>query len=228
MLKKMLLGLLMACITSTASATTVLVDENGTATSYTQNKDALRTRAIPYKLKGTIPVGNVYIPEGTRIRIVPQQPVNGGHLEQGDIVNFELCEDFIVNGVVMAPKGTVVQAKVWESQHAWSYDHGGNLCLRAEELYLTNGIRVPVNFHFHNKIDLMYGGSLWADSSMFTGKNFLSQLGGLNPDVKIPEYQKLVLTVAEDTDLGIPVIQPEPRPHTTAAPTYAREIPANG
>lgn len=225
MFKKIMLGLLLACFTSTASATTLIVDENGTATSYTQNKDALRTRAIPYHLKGTIPVGNIYIPKGTQLRIVPQAPINGGYLEQGDIVNFELCEDFIINGNVMAPKGTIVKAKVWESQHSWWFDHGGNLCLRAEELYLANGTRVPVDFHFHEKIDIIYEGSLWRDSSMFTGKNIFSQLAHA-PDVKLPTYKKFVLTVAEDTDLGIPVN--EPQAHTMAAPVVARAIPANG
>lgn len=229
MFKKIILGLLLTCFTSTASATTLIVDENGTATSYTQNKDALRTRALPYRLKGTIPVGNIYIPQGTQLRIVPQEPINGGYLEQGDIVNFELCEDFIINGVVMAPEGTIVKAKVWESQHAWSYDHGGNLCMRIEEFYLTDGTRVPVDFHFHDKIDIMYGDSLWRDSSMFTGKNIFSQLSHA-PDVKIPTYKKFVITVAEDTDLGIPVIEPQSTPVSTpeAAPMVARPIAANG
>lgn len=228
MFKKIILGLLLTCFTSTASATTLIVDENGTATSYTQNKDALRTRAIPYHLKGTIPVGNIYIPQGTQLRIVPQAPIDGGCLKQGDIVNFELCEDFIINDVVMAPKGTIVKAKVWESQHAWGYDHGGSLCMRAEELYLTDGTRVPVDFHFHEKIDDFYEGSLWRDSSMFTGKNFLSQLSHA-PDVKLPTYKKFLLTVAEDTDLGIPVVKPQAQTEITPMVTaVARAIPANG
>lgn len=227
MLKKLMLGLLLACFTSTASATTLIVDENGTATSYTQNKDALKTRAIPYHLKGTIPVGNVYIPKGTQLRVVPQTPIDGGYLKQGDIVNFELDEDFIVNGAVMAPQGTIVKARVLESKHSWGR---GTLCMRADELYLTNGTRVPVYFHFHESLDTFYDdGCVWQDASMFTGKNIFSQLSQA-PNVKIPTYAKLAITVSEDTDLGIPVIKPQA--NTTVAPrvtpTVARSIPANG
>ena len=229
MLKKIMLGLLLACFTSTASATTLIVDENGTAKSYTQNKDALNIRAIPHHAKGTIPVGNVYIPKGTQLKIVPQAPIDSRSLKQGDTVNFQLDEDFIINGVVMAPQGTVVKARVLESQHSWGT---GTLCLLADELYLTNGTCVPVYFHFHENLDTFYDGSIWRDASMFTGKNIFSQLSQA-PDVKIPTYKKLTLTVSEDTDLGIPVRKP--KAHTKAAPaaasptpTVARAIPAKG
>ena len=207
MFKKLIVATLLSCFMSTASATTLFVDENGTANSYTKNESVKKIRTIPYHLKGLIPKGNVYIPEGTRIEITPQSNVNGGYLRTGDVIHFELREDFIINDIVMAPKGTTVPIRVIASKHSWGYGHGGELSLKADDLCLQNDVHVPVRFYFHQKNESMNDIGVFLAADTFTGIGLLTSLLVHGGDVRIPEYRVLTLSVAEDTDLGITVEQ---------------------
>ena len=201
MIKKLIAAAMLSCFMSTASATSLFVEENGTAYSYTKNKEAHRTRALPYHLKGLIPKGNVYIPEGTAIKVVPAHAVNGGFLSVGDVVDFELLEDFLINDVVFAPRGTRVHAVVSDAKHSWGFGHAGELTLRAENLRLRNGMHMPCNFYFHQKNESLSDGGV----AVLTGVVFGSFFHG--GDVRIPEYETFTLSAAADTDLGITVEQ---------------------
>ncbi len=70
--------------------------------------------------------------------------LSSGSDNKGDTVDFEVLEDFSVNGVVVVPRGGVAWATITEAQPKRRMGRGGKLDVNIDTLRLKDGEKVPL------------------------------------------------------------------------------------
>lgn len=77
--------------------------------------------------------------EGTIIKAALTQNISGKEVSVGQIVDFELSENIILNDKVVIPKGAKITGSVTEAQRSKALGKKGKLAFSIDYLYLKNG-----------------------------------------------------------------------------------------
>ena len=94
---------------------------------------------IPVILMAQKDSTNLTIQEGTIIKAVLTKDISGKEVSVGQIIDFELSENVIMNGNVVIPKGAKITGSVTEAQRSKALGKKGKLAFSIDYLYLTNG-----------------------------------------------------------------------------------------
>ena len=81
----------------------------------------------------------IMIPEGTIVKAVLMQDLNGKEVNVGQTINFELSDNIIMDSRVVLPKGAKITGIVTEAQRSKALGKKGKLSFSIDYLYLTNG-----------------------------------------------------------------------------------------
>lgn len=119
----------------------------------------------------------IVLQQGTQIKCVLMQDLNGKNLEKGETINFELSDNIIINDFVAVPKGAKITGTVTEADESHSLGKKGKLSFNIDYLYLASGKIVKLKGEITKKL----GGSgvavattailLSPAALLFAGKN---------------------------------------------------------
>jgi len=102
---------------------------------YVQNVDNQSVQNSSKPLSGHV----VYVPEGTILEIMFESGISSGSLDKNDRITAVLPRDFIYNGYVIAPAGSLVYGTVTDAQAA-GYAYGaGSMALKFDEIQPLEG-----------------------------------------------------------------------------------------
>lgn len=82
---------------------------------------------------------NVTLQEGTIIKAALTKDISGKEANVGEIVEFELSEDVMINNKVAIEKGARITGLVTEAQRSKALGKKGKLAFSIDYLYLPNG-----------------------------------------------------------------------------------------
>lgn len=77
--------------------------------------------------------------EGTIIKAALTKSINGKEVNVGEIVDFELSENIIINDQVAISKGAKITGSVTDAQRSKALGKKGKLAFSIDYLYLPNG-----------------------------------------------------------------------------------------
>lgn len=81
----------------------------------------------------------IMLPEGTIVKAVLMQDLNGKEVNVGQTINFELSDNVIMDSRVLLPKGAKITGTVTEAQRSKALGKKGKLSFSINYLYLANG-----------------------------------------------------------------------------------------
>ena len=82
---------------------------------------------------------NIILQEGTNVKCVLMQDLNGKNLTKGQKIDFELNDNIIINDYVAVPKGTKISGTVTEADQSHSLGKKGKLTFDIDYMYLASG-----------------------------------------------------------------------------------------
>ena len=175
---------------------------------------SLSFAAIP----APIPGGNLYIPKGTQIAVELEDPVSSTtSFIGGEILAVNVLEDYILNNVVVIEKGAQGFVSVVEKTRSGEWGKAGAILIRPQYLKTNNWVKVQLNGDAatsgksHGILKpFVFGAAGLAGlvkDVAGVGGAFLALLVFPDPtpggEAIIPAGTKLVVSVSEDTDLGV-------------------------
>ena len=93
----------------------------------------------------TQPVGKIFLPEGTRFKLVLLDTLKSNKLEKNDVVHYALLEDLRgPNGVVLIPKGTGAEGVIVEAKGGRSMGRKGKLDFTIDYISTAADGKVPL------------------------------------------------------------------------------------
>lgn len=87
----------------------------------------------------------IYIPAGISVPAVTTAVINSQYLTTGTQINLTLPNDFISNGVKIAPAGSMVNGIVLNAKKAGRANRNGELQIRFTSIITTSGQRIPIS-----------------------------------------------------------------------------------
>jgi hypothetical protein len=193
---------LLGCFCATAAQTT----------APTANDQAAKTSTVT-STKGFV------LEDGTPVRLRINRTISSADAHVGDTIDFEVLEDVIVNGTLVAPKGGLAFATVTEAQAKRRMARGGKLDINIDFLKLTSGdkaaLRAIKDVKGGGHTGGMVGGMVATSLVFFPAAPFFLFMHG--KDISIPKGTEVTAYVNGDMKLDIAKFQP----NTSAPPTVA-------
>lgn len=146
----------------------------------------------------TIPKNHVYIPKDTILNVELTKELTSKTSHVGDIVPLKLIDNVIVNGVVVVPAGTSVDAKVTKATSSGMFGRAGKLEFTIDSIKSLNGITIPLKY-----TTIKEAGS---DDGAVAVVAVVSIIGGMfmrGKNVNFPTGSKFDAIVTADTDLNV-------------------------
>ena len=95
--------------------------------------------------RATIAADHAYVPKGVEVTAELVRDASSKNLKEGELVPMRLTENLILNGVIVAPAGTRVDAVVTDVSKASGFGHAGRLSLSVRGMKAVNGVRIPLS-----------------------------------------------------------------------------------
>lgn len=141
---------------------------------------------------------NAYVPAGIKLRIELSEELSSKKAQVGDEVPLRLAQNLIVNGVIVAPKGSPVRGVVTKAHKASGFGRGGNLQFKIVSVEAINGVEIPLQYTTGKHGD--------NDDGAIAVFALVSMVGGIFMKGKNAVYnagRKFYAEVTEDTDLQV-------------------------
>ena len=143
------------------------------------------------------PCGSVRLRAGTPLVLVTDSSLNSKTAQVGDRVSLLLDEDIVVDGAVVAPKGSTVEARVTEANHAGAAGRPGDLAFEVDSVKV-NGTEVVLQGGQTLEGADRYGKTRgW----LFVPVAGIAALGIHGDEAEIKPGMRLTAQVAADTTL---------------------------
>jgi hypothetical protein len=94
---------------------------------------------LPYLVMAQNDSLGLILQEGSIVKVALTKDINGKEVNVGQIVDFELSEDVIIDGKIAIAKGAKVTGLVTEAERSKALGKKGKLAFSIDYLYLTNG-----------------------------------------------------------------------------------------
>lgn len=94
---------------------------------------------------------NIVIPQGTLIKVRAADTISSGHAKLNDKVHFNVTEDVVVNGILLVPARTDVEAVVTKVKRARVWDRGGELEVTFSAVKTKDAGSLPVSGLLHQR-----------------------------------------------------------------------------
>jgi ribosomal protein L14 len=82
---------------------------------------------------------NLILQEGTIIKATLTKSISGKEVSVGQLVDFELTEDVVLNEKIAIPKGAKITGSVTEAERSKALGRKGKLAFSIDYLYMANG-----------------------------------------------------------------------------------------
>jgi hypothetical protein len=82
--------------------------------------------------------------DGTPVKLRPQRTISSADAQVDDRVDFDVLEEIKINGIVVAPKGSVAWGTVTEAQSKRRMARGGKLDVNIDAVRLADGEKCPL------------------------------------------------------------------------------------
>jgi hypothetical protein len=157
--------------------------------------------------------------DGTPVRLRINRTISSADSHVGDTIDFEVLEDVVVNGTLIAPKGGLAFATVTEAQAKRRMARGGKLDINIDFLKLLSGdkaaLRAVKDLKGGGHTGGMVGGMVATSLVFFPAAPFFLFMHG--KDISIPKGTEVTAYVNGDMKLDIAKFQPNtPAPQTVA------------
>lgn len=91
------------------------------------------------------PVGvEMKVPDGTPLELELQSNVSSKEAQEGDIINFIVVNDIVVNGVKVIEKGAPAKARVAVAKKSGHWGKSGKLGWAMQDVMAADGTRIPL------------------------------------------------------------------------------------
>lgn len=161
-----------------------------------------RTRAILHpelqdgvKVK-KIPEGQAYIPADTILDVKLTQSISSKHMRKGDVVPLVLCDNLLINDVVVVPAGTEVTGVVTDAKSNGRFGRSGKLEFNITSVKTVNNVEIPLEYVARKEAGSDGGAVAVAAAVSLIGGFFMK-----GKNVEFPANAIFEAKVTSDTDL---------------------------
>jgi len=140
---------------------------------------------------------NAFIPAGLKFNVELVQAVSSKGFKEGSLIKVKVCDNIIVNDVVVVEKGSDGTGYIYQARKAGGLGRKGKLKIAGNEVKTVNGIPVPLR------------GGLTGQGKTAGGSGVVfavvSMVGGLfmkGSNINYPAGTMFEVEVREDVDLG--------------------------
>ena len=140
----------------------------------------------------------IVLPSSTAINVHLTKAVSSKTAQRGDVVDFVVDEDIVVDGHTVIKKDTVAQATVIYSEKSGYLGHSGKLAIQVDSTKTVDGKAVPLRAAKGGEGDSAAGATIAL--TMLAGPFGMLKKGG---DTVIPEGTKLTVYTAEERRFSV-------------------------
>lgn len=97
----------------------------------------------------TLQSGIVYVQAGTMIDAQLNSDISSATIADNDLISAQLTSDWLFNGVLIAPEGSIINGSVTDSKSSGLAMKNGQFSINFRELYTPDGRTIPL---FANKV----------------------------------------------------------------------------
>jgi hypothetical protein len=108
--------------------------------------EMVRRSAAPAGVTEAKPGVEVNVPDGTEVEIALVNTASGEELKVGNIVDFTVNHDVVVDGVTVFKRDAPARAKITTAKKAGRWGRAGKLEWAMEDIQAADGNRVPARF----------------------------------------------------------------------------------
>jgi PEGA domain len=94
--------------------------------------------------QSSTPSEKLLVKDATPIKLKLKRGVYSQYARVGDVVEYLVDEDLVVNGKIIVPEGTIVKGKVVSAEHKRMMGRGGKIDISADSVKLFNSQSVPL------------------------------------------------------------------------------------
>jgi PEGA domain len=168
--------------------------------------------------------------DGTPVRLRINRTISSADSHVGDTIDFEVLEDVVVNGTLVAPKGGLAFATVTEAQAKRRMARGGKLDINIDFVKLLSGdkaaLRAVKDLKGGGHTGGMVGGMVATSLVFFPAAPFFLFMHG--KDISIPKGTEVTAYVNGDMKLDIAKFQPNPPAPQTVSTASVSASPTSG
>jgi PEGA domain len=84
------------------------------------------------------------VKDATPIKLKLKRGVYSQYAQVGDVVEYLVDEELVVNGKIIVPEGTIVKGKVVSAEHKRTMGRGGKIDISADSVKLFNSQSIPL------------------------------------------------------------------------------------
>jgi len=116
------------------------------AVSVAASAPAPAASPAPVAAAPTVPVSNVVqLPDSTPVKLALSTALSSANATQGQIVEFRVAEDVVVDGVVLIKKDTLALGKVTLAQGKRHLGRAGSIDIEADKTHAVDGTKVELH-----------------------------------------------------------------------------------
>ena len=158
-----------------------------------------------------IPLGQVIVPANTLVKIALITPVQSNNIKVGDVINYQVAEDVIEDGMLLFTKGAPGEGVVTKVKQASNFGRNGAVEIDFKTTTAVDGSTVNTLLGQESK-EKMENMAMAAGASL-AGMLILGPIGIIGgafvhgKNVDLPEGTELYIQTAEETTVyGIPTV----------------------
>lgn len=140
---------------------------------------------------------NAYIPAGLKFNVELTQAVSSKGFKKGSLIKVRVCDNIILNDVVVVEKGSAGTAYIYEARKAGGMGRKGKLQIAGNEVRTVNGVPVPLRGGLSGKGKTDGGAGV-----VFAAVSIVGGLFMKGSNITYPEGTMFEVEVREDVDLG--------------------------
>lgn len=88
----------------------------------------------------------VRVLDGTELSVKLSNDLSSDHTNQGDIINLEVAEPLVIEGVTVFERGASAHARITQVKKAARWGHQGEISWAMQDLTAVDGTRIPAHF----------------------------------------------------------------------------------
>jgi len=159
---------------------------------------------------GTIPASPRIVPQGSLVKVEFLTPVNSGKNRVGEIVEFQVVDNLVLEGILVIPAGSRIKGEISKISSAKGFGKDGSLEINFKTVEAFDG--TPIRLALGEKAKQENKNTAYAAGASVTGAVLLGPIGLVGgafvkgKQAEIPAGTKMFLEVKDSTSaLGLAI-----------------------